>query len=525
VSKVVLLFSYFTLLSAWTQSNSVMSFGGGCGDNRLLKRFKNSLVNQAQAHGFEEFSSFADQEERVLNENAPGNKAHLENQLSQVVKKYENKDCDKEECQFLFSISAHGYPGDISSPVKYGLNQSKKIGHAVCLANNQKYPVANFKPYLDKLKKMGVKIGIIDESCFSGGSALELSEYGCVLSVTSSFTPHTAIQSNASHSGAYNKVKVNLENPRPTMQQMMIASLVNQTFSGMKNLPLMRQPDNDTVMDRLNKVSEFIGYKESASAVGRGIYLIKNMSADKFASIMKLCKKVFDNAAGKPMETIQSEQWYKDFSKNKEQEGICRKLPVVRNHRDKLAAMNWDQGSFDKFKNSLECEFKQNLVSSDLNHLLSKSISDLEVETIFEKEPIIQNKKIDANIMDEAFQKIELSAKDLSLVAQKYGFKCSAGLDKAPAGTQSASRSIRSSVNIIKNLPQFGVNIKPCVSLCTSIIKANLRSRSFNSGDDYFAAGCINKMKAIYLMTKEVQKAKEDKLNPTPKSACEDFKI
>ena len=72
--------------------------------------------------------------------------------------------------ELLITLNTHGGPAELQH------------AHTICMANGSMMPVDSpeIVALFAAIKKKGVKIGIIDTSCFGGGSQ-ELSKYGCVL--------------------------------------------------------------------------------------------------------------------------------------------------------------------------------------------------------------------------------------------------------------------------------------------------------------------------------------------------------
>lgn len=73
--------------------------------------------------------------------------------------------------ELLLSLSTHGSP------------RLKGGAHEICLSDGTMMPIddKDFIAALDALKKKGVKIGILDSSCYSGDSTRVLGKYGCVV--------------------------------------------------------------------------------------------------------------------------------------------------------------------------------------------------------------------------------------------------------------------------------------------------------------------------------------------------------
>ena len=522
------------------QEKSFLTFGGGCGNNELLTRFKQTIEDGAKKNGYEIYDSFSYQEEAVedvisndgkIITAKPGNRVHFEQQMKKVVDKYKNMDCKNDKCQFVLSLSTHGAPGDVSNPENYGIDEEKR-GHNICTADNGRYNVSDLKPFLSDLKKLGVNIGIIDESCYGGGSANELQKYGCVLTSTSSYIPHTEPSVFSSYSSAYAKVTNNLKIKAPNMQQMAIAELVNQSSSNQQNVPLIKFPESDKNLAVLNMMTEFIGYRQKSDKLVKGFKYIAKMDVVEFSTVLKQCKAAFDKIVG-VIENQKDAQWLKNFLADPKLNSICRETPIVRNHRDKLAEMDWDEENFKTFKSALRCE----MASHSSKDQFVKFIGAMNENMITSIKP--QLTEFDKGDLDDAFTQASINGKLVKDMAKSYNFKCvsfdfgnklgklyemvrkeaSNALKKKDMVTSTRLTNFNFNVQyIIENKAEVNSDPAKCFRYCKTITKFAM-SKNFNSELNFLASSCVNKMKALYLMQKEVISSKVK--NPKAKNTCE----
>jgi hypothetical protein len=509
--KLIFLFTtIITFNYSWAQDKAFMSFGGGCGNNTALSRFKNGIEETAKANGHRTYSSFSNSEKSVADPASSGNINHLKAELEKAIADFGKKDCNKEHCQFIFHISTHGYPGDVSSPVSFGLEKEKKVGHAVCLANNTKYYVSDLKPYFTKLKEKGVKIGVIDESCFSGGSANELGDVACVLTATSSFIPNTAPDDYASFSKSTSE-NIDAGFKNPSFEDLMIGELVGQTGTGMKNVPLMKYPAEDKVMAGLNAYSEFFGYLQNSLQINKAIYATGKMDLVKFSSLIKECHEAFVKANGIPPEAIKSQEWYIEFQKDPVRVDVCRFIPIVRNHHDKLAELKWDEDKKSNFVGVLKSCDETNSVLDNQNKAVLNTLSDVSNFMIKDMEPNLKELGFQETDITKLFTDINFESESVKKLAKQYKFDCKAGFNnhtKPYAEFKAYKRegeATQLSIHLV-NINDISAGFpshKDCFNFCLDTIKLVSKLKSRLDGDQYVASNCLNKIKALHLIRKK----------------------
>jgi hypothetical protein len=432
-------------------------------------------------------------------EKAHGGKDHLDLQMEALMKQFKDKDCKKEDCQTIINLPAHGYPTDTFDLSKAGFKDVKKNHHGICMANGKKLSIEYFKPYLKELKKNGVKVAVVSEACFSGETADILGDYACVLTSTGSHIPHTTLKYRG-----YGQGLKYLQNGEPiSMTDLAITNLMHTNAGGMLNVPIVSNPEKDAFLQKLNDASNVFTLKKQKGFINELIDDATNMSKDEFVKDMKTCVKLYKGKNGRPLETIKGEDWYQKF--DKEEKDLCfgeksyyRNISTLRNHLPELDDFDWDY--FDP--NDLVAELK---ICNDSNKSLSSLIPS-DFDTISDHLVAETKTKIEGDInlvipnFKDMFKLDDEGKSALTKAAKEKGMQCGS-VHNAIAQTDDETISKDRAPTELKKCKKD--QLKCCVEKCQGYI-----AKTEEFSDEYsmrIGAACINNMKALYLIGKQMQ--------------------
>lgn len=528
-------------LIAQEKNKAYLRFGGACGANVALSKMSGPFYTRANKsdeyivydsyHGSEASGVSVEGDDPKYNEdvNAHGGKAHLDKQLAALEKQFSNKDCDKEDCQMILNLAAHGYPTDTFSMESAGFKSSKfkkgkekkisKNSHGICMADGKKLSITHFKPALERLKNKGVKIAVISEACFSGETADILGDYACVLTATGSHIPHTTA-AHEGYGGALNKIK---QKGSITMNDLAIKNLLETNTGRMLNVPIIRSPENDPILNQLNDASNAFTFKKQKVFVDALVKDAKNMDKDKFIAEMKTCVKLFKLKNGKPLETIEDEKWYKDLDpKDRElcfgDSSYYRNISTIRNNIKDLDDFDWDQFDPNELVGELtKCASSQGSLSS----LIGDNFEELTQALVVEATGSIGG-NADLIIPElEKRLKLDNSGKSLlSELAKQKGVSCKKIKELTGVTHENEVKDYKSHPLSILNCSDH--QLKCCVDRCNYYIKDNV-----NKYDEYsmsISAACLNIIKATYLVSKQIQKEFLNSNSPEIVKFNEEFK-
>ncbi len=512
----------------WAQSSKTyFSFGGGCGNNEGLTRLKENLENSARTNGFNLYSSFHPGKGRETNESAPGNRKHFEAQLDKAIKDFESKDCSVEDCQFVINLTAHGYPADNREMKTYGFPRFETKKHALCLANETPYKTENLRPYLEILKKMRVKIGVIDESCYGGHSAKLFGDLACTLTSTSSIIPHSVTHGSASFSTSHAALSEDGTKP-VSMERLMINQLLNMSnYGAVNNLPMVSMPSQSKSLDSLNHLSDVLSYMQGAGFTQKVIRRLPSLSVGEFRNLMFKCSEFYKKARGKPVEVLEQEEWYQDFVTDSFQHGFCRKINFNKNHAVKYDGLVWNEKEKNIYREGLICERKY-FGSMKAIENISDSFLGFVDQVVHEREkPMGSKNSINAGELKKYISglKANLSFYNFSckfephkLIKQRRAAGIEMNLNHR-FKKEDVKKAFRTT-NISGFMSHDTNDVEVCYKRCKATIK-NLRSSKSTRYDHIVASMCLNKLKAFQMI---IDKVKEEK-NRSNRNLCSQISI
>lgn len=147
-------------------ANRAILWGGNCNEGRPGEEQLKTQMLQAQ-NDVKRVVSLAGYSSTLLHDSNPSdpNGASKEKLLESIDAYINSK--PKAGDKLLLSFETHG---------------SQHPSHGICSNDGSYLEVAVLKPRLEALKKAGVKIAVLDASCYSGGSVSTLGDVACVLS-------------------------------------------------------------------------------------------------------------------------------------------------------------------------------------------------------------------------------------------------------------------------------------------------------------------------------------------------------
>ena len=184
--------SFFFILATNTEAKNVaLTIGGGCDATLSTEMAKETakMHDSMTKRGWESSIVFGDDKEDLERVRSHTSSSHLQSksftkaalisELDRIAGSVSKND------QFLMNIVTHGAPG----------KELADKDHFICMGNGQKISVndPDFQAGIKRIHDKGVKIAVLDDSCYGGGSIDAFKDYGCVLSTQSSELVSTAI--------------------------------------------------------------------------------------------------------------------------------------------------------------------------------------------------------------------------------------------------------------------------------------------------------------------------------------------
>lgn len=229
----------------FAQSKEAIFFGGACDNvDRLglldepYGQFKQS-VDTLRSRGWNADLEFG----------SASSKALLLQKLDQAVISAEKGELK----QLLIGTLTHGRPS------------TQDHAHSFCIGGDEKekWMEANDRDFiakLERLKNLGVNIGIIDGSCFSGGSLKPLKKYGCIISAQSSNRPTWG-------SGPFEAINRSPKKNELSLSDVWRDNLINDSYAnaGYMTMPSNSEQDNiQNVQDDITKILLNVSWTKSA---------------------------------------------------------------------------------------------------------------------------------------------------------------------------------------------------------------------------------------------------------------------
>lgn len=460
LTLIVMTSLYWSLAQS---DDTFFSFGGGCGGNKVLNSFASPFESKARSKGYEVVRSFHDSDTPSVGHDGPGTEIDLLARLDQVIKKYESPagSCKTKNCQFILNISSHGFPGDVVSD---------KVKHSVCGADGAKVDLSKVRKKLLVLNKMGINIGIIDESCFSGGSLDLFSDFSCVLTSASKVLPHNSPSQSASYGRSLSKFSTA---PVSFLDLAVTQLLHVSNVNLMQNTPLVGSPDSDPILDRLNKISNSIGQSMKTSLYKDFMQEFKFKTPTELKAFLSSCSTLFNKFSGLPMEVVTKDPRFIELKLDPKMITYCSKVTYVRNHASLISeSQKWDQQDYDSFLGELSCEM----------------IPETGVEALAKEAISIGTSVGPSSSLNKSLNEIA-GRKDVKTAADAAGFSCSTHLEKSSLAV------------VAKEV----TSLSGCVNLCTSQIES--LSRLKNADKYYVASVCVNKLKALKLIASNLDQS------------------
>ncbi len=520
--RIILILIFISFNALADDSKVYFSFGGGCGNPETLKKFKKELEESALKNGHKVLSSFHESEQPTNNESSPGNKNHFESQLKQVIKDFKEKDCQVENCQFVLNLTAHGYPGDNREASTYGFPQFSTRKHGLCLANDQKYETQNLRPFLEELKKQGVKVGIIDESCYGGSSVGAFSDLACVVTATSSIIPHSASHSSNSFSTSHQKLS-DEGSKQVSLENMMVQQLLKtSSVGGINNLPMVGMPKMSKTLQELNKASDVLSYKQSQKFTGEVIRKLPTMSLEDFREKLHSCSLFYKKTKGKPVEVLEKESWYQDFTEDKFLFDFCTKINFNKSHARKYDGLVWNKKEKQIYREGLICESKyfssQRLfedLSVELEDYIQTSLNDSKASLPSGSEVDKYLNSLKANLASYDFNcRFDIR----QFIKERPQFAYEMGISKTTKESDIQKKFKTSMITPFLN--STNDNVENCYKSCRSVLK-NIHFVKSTKHDHLLASMCLNRLKAFQVIIDKV-KAEKSKANH---SLCSQIQI
>lgn len=168
--KTIFALFFITLVSLGHAVDRALVVGGGCHYSLRKEMAKETMaINQSlKGRGWEMLNLFGDNtnsKDLKGAENATFTKENFLQYLKKSSKELAGGD------KFLLNIITHGLP-------------SKGNGHAICLGDGSMLNLNDpeIHKYLNEMKKKGIKMAFMDNSCYGGESIDLFDQYGCTMS-------------------------------------------------------------------------------------------------------------------------------------------------------------------------------------------------------------------------------------------------------------------------------------------------------------------------------------------------------
>lgn len=243
------LFMMMAMTDSANASKNVTVFAGGGCFSQLREEMSAEADRYAKtmsAHGWQVFTLFGGLDlvrgrDNTRDVSIPGVKPFTRHELiSALETQLQNL---KEGDQFLLTILTHG--------------TYKKGGHLICLGDGSGLDLSDsaIASPLRKLNQKGVRVAVIDNSCFGGQTVSIFSEHACVLATQSGNFP-SFVGSNLNQNGV-TSVSLDLlehsdQSRKISMEDLFVATSMNHPATGV--FPVM------SGLDRYNRLGDELAW-------------------------------------------------------------------------------------------------------------------------------------------------------------------------------------------------------------------------------------------------------------------------